>query len=170
MDKKEEIESHIKFAKENREYFDNKIVEYEKELQELELTSFNRSIELQSMSVGFKGVTTPDKEFRSLEFTGHIKNSFGSESILNQIDATLSMIDLADWCNTKFETKKDFGFPYYIVMEKDDESLEFNFKNTDYRLSFVKFNSKQSVELAISEINKSPELTKLAKIFLGVTK
>ena len=29
MDKKEEIESHIKFAKENREYFDNKIIAYE---------------------------------------------------------------------------------------------------------------------------------------------
>ena len=166
MDRKQEIESHIKFAKENREYFDNKIVEYEKELQELEQLTFNRSIELQSMSVGFKGVTTPDKEFRSLEFTGHIKNSFGSESILNQIDATLAMIDLADWCNAQVES--DIELRIYEL----DYPSEFSYISRQERESgtFVKFTSESSVELAISEIKKSKELTKLAKIFLGVTK
>jgi len=160
MDRKQEIESHIKFAKENREYFDNKIIAYEKELQELDqLTSFNRSLFAKEVRIAGCYFTC------LLEQTDNV-----NAETLQKIDATLAMIDLANWCNAQFETKKDFGFPYYIVMEKQEDELFFKSKNTDYRLSFVNFNSKQSVELAISEINKSPELTKIAKIFLGVTK
>lgn len=156
MDKKEEIESHIKFAKENREYFDNKIIAYEKELQELDqLTSFNRSLFAKEVRIAGCYFTC------LLEQTDNV-----NAETLQKIDATLAMIDLANWCNAQVES--DIELRIYEL----DYPSEFSYISRQERESgtFVKFTSESSVELAISEINKSPELTKLAKIFLGVTK
>lgn len=156
MDKKEEIESHIKFAKENREYFDNKIIAYEKELQELDqLTSFNRSLFAKEVRIAGCYFTC------LLEQTDNV-----NAETLQKIDATLAMIDLANWCNAQFES--DIELRIYEL----DYPSEFSYISRQERESgtFVKFTSESSVELAISEIEKSKELTKLAKIFLGVTK
>lgn len=156
MDKKQEIESHIKFAKENREYFDNKIIAYEKELQELEqLTSFNRSLFAKEVRIAGCYFTC------LLEQTDNV-----NAETLQKIDATLAMIDLANWCNAQFES--DIELRIYEL----DYPSEFSYISRQERESgtFVKFTSESSVELAISEIEKSKELTKLAKIFLGVTK
>lgn len=156
MDKKEEIKSHIKFAKENREYFDNKIIAYEKELQELEqLTSFNRSLFAKEVRIAGCYFTC------LLEQTDNV-----NAETLQKIDATLAMIDLANWCNAQFES--DIELRIYEL----DYPSEFSYISRQERESgtFVKFTSESSVELAISEIEKSKELTKLAKIFLGVTK
>ena len=156
MDKKEEIESHIKFAKENREYFDNKIIAYEKELQELDqLTSFNRSLFAKEVRIAGCYFTC------LLEQTDNV-----NAETLQKIDATLAMIDLADWCNAQVES--DIELRIYEL----DYPSEFSYISRQERESgtFVKFTSESSVELAISEIKKSKELTKLAKIFLGVTK
>lgn len=156
MDKKEEIESHIKFAKENREYFDNKIIAYEKELQELDqLTSFNRSLFAKEVRIAGCYFTC------LLEQTDNV-----NAETLQKIDATLAMIDLADWCNAQVES--DIELRIYEL----DYPSEFSYISRQERESgtFVKFTSESSVELAISEIEKSKELTKLAKIFLGVTK
>ena len=156
MDRKQEIESHIKFAKENREYFDNKIIAYEKELQELDqLTSFNRSLFAKEVRIAGCYFTC------LLEQTDNV-----NAETLQKIDATLAMIDLANWCNAQFES--DIELRIYEL----DYPSEFSYISRQERESgtFVKFTSESSVELAISEINKSPELTKLAKIFLGVTK
>lgn len=156
MDKKEEIESHIKFAKENREYFDNKIIAYEKELQELDqLTSFNRSLFAKEVRIAGCYFTC------LLEQTDNV-----NAETLQKIDATLAMIDLANWCNAQVES--DIELRIYEL----DYPSEFSYISRQERESgtFVKFTSESSVELAISEIEKSKELTKLAKIFLGVTK
>ena len=156
MDRKEEIESHIKFAKENREYFDNKIIAYEKELQELDqLTSFNRSLFAKEVRIAGCYFTC------LLEQTDNV-----NAETLQKIDATLAMIDLANWCNAQFES--DIELRIYEL----DYPSEFSYISRQERESgtFVKFTSESSVELAISEIEKSKELTKLAKIFLGVTK
>lgn len=156
MDKKEEIESHIKFAKKNREYFDNKIIAYEKELQELDqLTSFNRSLFAKEVRIaGCYFTCLPEQT-----------DNVNAET-LQKIDATLAMIDLANWCNAQFES--DIELRIYEL----DYPSEFSYISRQERESgtFVKFTSESSVELAISEIEKSKELTKLAKIFLGVTK
>lgn len=156
MDRKQEIESHIKFAKENREYFDNKIIAYEKELQELDqLTSFNRSLFAKEVRIAGCYFTC------LLEQTDNV-----NAETLQKIDATLAMIDLANWCNAQFES--DIELRIYEL----DYPSEFSYISRQERESgtFVKFTSESSVELAISEIEKSKELTKLAKIFLGVTK
>lgn len=156
MDKKEEIESHIKFAKKNREYFDNKIIAYEKELQELDqLTSFNRSLFAKEVRIAGCYFTC------LLEQTDNV-----NAETLQKIDATLAMIDLANWCNAQVES--DIELRIYEL----DYPSEFSYISRQERESgtFVKFTSESSVELAISEIEKSKELTKLAKIFLGVTK
>lgn len=156
MDRKQEIESHIKFAKENREYFDNKIIAYEKELQELDqLTSFNRSLFAKEVRIAGCYFTC------LLEQTDNV-----NAETLQKIDATLAMIDLANWCNAQVES--DIELRIYEL----DYPSEFSYISRQERESgtFVKFTSESSVELAISEIEKSKELTKLAKIFLGVTK
>ena len=159
MKTKEELENEIKVyqdfiqmekqsidaSKEIIERYEAKISFWKKELEQL--TSFKRN---------------PKYILKVLETVEYEDNNV----LINKLDATLAMIDLANWCNVRCQKENDDS---KASLGYDMNSGEIKFYRIgDIMDSVVIFNSVNSANLAISEINKSPELTRLAKIFLGV--
>lgn len=130
-----------------------RLAELEKELEQL--TSFKRSMGVNTIS----GMTNSC----NIAINAYIPYRENYSGILDILDATFAMIDLANQCNAKFEEDEKQTLWY------DSEIKEFrNSCPYSHYTSMVVFNSEDSFCLAVSEIKKSPELTKLAKIFLGV--
>lgn len=154
MDFKREIDrlrNIQEIAKQQLDEINKEIKNLEDLQKEQEFNSFHRRIVLNSYTLTLNDMDS--------EYSDKI-------DLAGKLHSLVAMTDLCNWCNSKFPKKSEVH--YHLNYDKLGDSLfSYEYFCNIYYSHFV-FNSEESVELAIEEINKSPELTKFAKIFLGV--
>lgn len=157
---KEEIENAIlgvkgiiKVGEQINANYITRLADLEKALEQL--TSFKRYMGVNKIS----GMTNSC----NIAINAYIPYRENYSGILDILDATFAMIDLANQCNAKFDVKNS-SCDY--VLEYSSNGINFKSRVTSFS-TFVKFETIESVREAISIIESNPELTKLAKIFLG---
>lgn len=161
MNTQEEIEALERSIQSHKECIERK----EKELQSLkESMEFKVNYYVNSMSIG--NADYDSNTHKHFSFTGKISRNFDTNKtigLLDRVNATLFMIQLADWANERYAMKNNTYYTICHVYNRFDYTVCGNNQN-----SFVRFNNADSIFLAIGTINSKLEYINMAKIFLGV--